>query len=174
MRRFLAIITVALALLIFSAVVANAQVTDTSGVSDSQVENIWKSDDGGSEQSVFWAIAKGIGSLLLILVLIYGMVWSIKVGMGKRAMLSPDPDEVRIISRTYLAPKKSLTLVKVFDKAILLGETESTISALTEIPGDAGWKDLLNEMDSRKAENTGFQRKLSDILRGGKKDKSDV
>ena len=70
--------------------------------------------------------------LALVIAFILGTVWLIKrfaPQFNRRGMGSGN---IKIISSTWLGPKRALFLVEVIDRVILLGMTENNINALAE------------------------------------------
>jgi flagellar biosynthetic protein FliO len=71
------------------------------------------------------------GALLLIIVIIYASVWLMKrYTTGK----SPVGGElIKIVERRHLTPKQSIYVIKVGEKHVLLGATESGINKLCDV-----------------------------------------
>lgn len=71
------------------------------------------------------------GALLLIIIIIYASVWLMKrYTVGK----SPTGGElIKIIDRRHLTPKQALYVVKVGEKHILVGATESGMNKLCDV-----------------------------------------
>lgn len=75
-------------------------------------------------------------------------------------------DYLKVLGSTFLGPKKSVCLVKVMDRILVLGVTESSITLLSEIGGDA----VLQVLESLRQKETGssskeFPRYLNSILK---------
>ncbi len=89
---------------------------------------------------------QSIGVLLLLLAALWGVVWLLrKYG---RFNFIPKPgafphDGLRLEAQLPLGPKKGLAVVRVLDKKLLLGVTESQITLLHEIE-DTYEKDSLD------------------------------
>lgn len=100
-------------------------------------------------------------SLLLVIVVIYGTIYLMRKLSGNRLAGAGSKKLVQLIEQTYLAPKKSVCLVKLADRAVLLGMTDTQINFLTEIE----WDDMPQEVH-KKAENqaVGFQSILNDAV----------
>ncbi|MCK5126313.1 MAG: flagellar biosynthetic protein FliO [candidate division Zixibacteria bacterium] len=97
-------------------------------------------------------------ALIIIICVIYGTVFMLKKLSGKRLGGGGRFKTVTVIEQTYIAPKKSVCLLKMADRAVLVGVTDNTISMLTE----CNWDDLPeeNRIQSRKSE-VGFSQLLS-------------
>lgn len=71
------------------------------------------------------------GALLLIIIIIYASVW-----LMKRYTVGKSPaggDLIKVIDRRHLTPKQAIYVVKVGDKHILVGATESGINKLCDV-----------------------------------------
>lgn len=98
-------------------------------------------------------------SLLVIIVVIYGSVFLLKKLSGQRLGGGARGKTVKIIEQTYIAPKKSVCLLKMADRAILIGITDTNINLLTE----CNW-DELPEMQKQQLQRSeqGFTQALTD------------
>jgi len=79
----------------------------------------------------FWAVLKIFFLLGVVILLIWAAVWALKklspqVASGRAGGI------VRILSTTYLGPKRAFILVEVLDRIMLVGITESDIRLLAE------------------------------------------
>ena len=97
-----------------------------------------KSDDEIIEKKSFDVmtyIGKYIAFLGLILLFIYGLVFIFRKNILKKRGLGifGNTDLVSVLSTTHIGPKRSLLLVKVHKKVILLGNSESGVSYLSEL-----------------------------------------
>ena len=85
--------------------------------------------------SVLPALIKMASALVVVIICIYGGIYLLKrFTSGKTRRRGGRLLEV--IETTYVAPKKTVSLVRVADKAVLVGVTESQISMLTELDAD--------------------------------------
>ncbi|MDP2363120.1 MAG: flagellar biosynthetic protein FliO [Ignavibacteria bacterium] len=103
----------------------------------------------------FFEILKLIFPLLLICLMLYGLLVFVKRYSFKRggnALL-----DIKVINNQMIMPKKYLSVVKVKDKLLILGVSETGITLLKEI--DADETDLTNETGQNQ--NQGF----ADILK---------
>lgn len=97
----------------------------------------------GSKKSNFNLIeyvGKFVAFLGVILLLFYGVVTMMKKGFIKKGKLGflNNTDQVSVISTTYIAPKKSLLLVKAHNQVFLVSNTDSGIHPISEIRDAAG------------------------------------
>lgn len=90
--------------------------------------------------SIMSYIGKYIAFLGLILLGIYGVVVLMKKGVLKKGKLGflNQTDMVSVLNTTYIAPKKSIVMVKVHDKTLLLGNSDSGLTFLTELNDTTG------------------------------------
>lgn len=86
------------------------------------------------------------GALILVIACIYGGLFLLKKTMGKKYSTNKSNNNLEIIETTHIAPKKTLTLVRVADKAVLVGTTENNMSVLTELD-ETKTAELLAQMD---------------------------
>jgi flagellar biosynthetic protein FliO len=116
----------------------------------------------GGETSLIGLLFRVAISLAFIVLLIWGAVWIMRrfSGMGPRSVRSDGL--VDVLGRTYIAPKKAVYILRVGDRALAVGVTESTLTPLAELD--------LEETLSACSEGLSGQEtgRLSDILGGFK------
>ncbi|MCH7886873.1 MAG: flagellar biosynthetic protein FliO [Candidatus Marinimicrobia bacterium] len=157
---FLALIIIA-----FSANALFGQIADTTSNQVKTPESEWSDSKVSGNIGFIEAMVRGIGALLLIMVLIYGFVWLLRYFMSKKSFGNPTSEYIRVVSTTYVAPKKSVALIQVYDKAVLIGITENSMNMLTELNKDSGWQDLVQETGGAKRGAGSFSRKLSKAIK---------
>ena len=81
-------------------------------------------------------ILKGLFSLSLVVVLIFGFVLFLRKFVYKRNGMPLSGELIKVINTTFIAPKKSIHLVKIMDRVIVVGVTESQMQSLAEFKGD--------------------------------------
>ncbi len=86
-------------------------------------------------------------ALVIVLASIYGGIFLLKKTMGKKYSGNRQHELLEIIETTFVAPKKSVTLLRVADKAVLIGTTETNISVLTELDS-AKTKEIMAQLES--------------------------
>ena len=96
-----------------------------------------------------------------VVALIFGTVWVLKRFAVRRWPGNMQNRPIRVLERVHLAPKKSLDVVAVGERVLLLGVTENSISFLTELSpqergqlqapatGPAPFKNVLSEAKDR-------------------------
>lgn len=93
-------------------------------------------DATGFYTSAAPSMFKIISALVIVIVAIYGGVYLLKRMMGKKYTGNRQHNVLEVIETTYVAPKKSVTLLRVADKSVLVGMSENQITVLTELDSD--------------------------------------
>ena len=141
------------------------QIADSSTIGQSATELSWNEEQEGNEVSFVGALVKGLGALLLILALIYGFVWMLRFFMNKKSFGNPTSDHIRVLSTTYIAPKKSVALLQVYEKAILIGVSENSMTTLIELNEESEWKQLIHTEQPNNGGGASFSQRLSNALK---------
>jgi flagellar biosynthetic protein FliO len=79
-----------------------------------------------------WLFFKTMGLLVVIIFLILLSVFLIKKYLFNPARGTGESGWIRVLGQTQIHPKNILTLVKVLDKVILLGSTDTSVENLAE------------------------------------------
>lgn len=108
---------------------------DTVQITQSALE---KSKDETIEKKSFDVMAyigRYIAFLGLILLFIYGLFFIFRKNFLRRGKLGilGNTELVSVLSTTHIGPKRSLLLVKVHNKVVLIGNSESGINYLSEL-----------------------------------------
>jgi flagellar biosynthetic protein FliO len=109
-------------------------------------------------------------SLLIIIGVIYISVFLMRRLSGRRTG-GGKGKTIQVIEQTFLSPKKSVCLLKLADRAVLVGITEANISLLTEMAWDELPKDFLQKATERRAGFQGFLAEAAGKLLGAKNNK---
>ncbi|MBD3297070.1 MAG: flagellar biosynthetic protein FliO [candidate division Zixibacteria bacterium] len=114
-----------------------AQADTANALTDFASESLWSS------------VGRLAIALIVVVVLIWGTLWVAKRVMSGRLMGHSD-SPVRILERCHLAPKRSVDVVSIGNRVLVLGVTEHNIGLLTELqPGDlpasSAFADALNQ-----------------------------
>ncbi len=94
-----------------------------------------------------WMLAKTVFSLLLIIALIFGLVFVMKRYFGQQLPGSMGREGFQILAKFPLQPKQSLMLVKVFERILLLGVTESSITLLAEFEPNQDIQKIISRLE---------------------------
>jgi flagellar biogenesis protein FliO len=83
---------------------------------------------------------KFVAFLGVVLLLFYGIVTLMKKGVIKKGKLGflNHTDQVSVLSQTYIAPKKSLMLIKAHNQVFLVSNTDAGIHPISEINDVSG------------------------------------
>ena len=93
-------------------------------------------------------------ALALVIGAIYVTLFLLKKGMGRGVARGTKGGLIQVIETTYLAPKRSLSVVRIGNKGALIAMSETSISFLMEIEG---LEEKLNVRTSKaQEEETGF------------------
>ncbi len=93
---------------------------------------------GATSEPAGWQVGLGvIGSLALVVVAIYGTLWGIKVFLLGKGSVRSRAGLIRIWESTHLSPNRTLHLVEVGERLLLLGATDSQVNLLAELDRDA-------------------------------------
>lgn len=117
--------------------------------------NIW------NEFSVMGFVAKFIAFMAVIIIFFYGISHFFRKGTIKKGQFGflKNMNAVSVISNTYLAPKKSLAMVRVNKQVFLLGVSDNGINMLSEIDDVA---EVLKEGE-KQVSGTNFDTELKGI-----------
>jgi len=77
------------------------------------------------------SLMRMISALVIVIACIYGGIWLLRKGMNRTG--GTVGRTLEVLETTGVAPKKTVSLIRVADKAVLIGVTESGISLLTEL-----------------------------------------
>ncbi len=83
---------------------------------------------------------KFVAFLGFVLLLFYGVITLMKKGFIKKGKLGflNNADQISVINQTYIAPKKSLMLVRAHNQVFLVSNTDTGIHPISEIRDAAG------------------------------------
>ena len=91
----------------------------------------------GFADSALPSLFKVVGALLVVVLAIYAGLFLLKRMMGKKYSGNRKNNIMEVLETTYIGPKKSISLIKVADKSVLIASTETNISLLTEMDSAA-------------------------------------
>ncbi|PWB68686.1 flagellar biosynthetic protein FliO [candidate division GN15 bacterium] len=113
------------------------------------------------------SLIKMLVALAVVIVCIYVGIFLLKKLMAKRHTGHGGNSLLEVIETAYIDPKKSLSLVRVADKSVLIGVTDNQISMLTEL--DSQHTQTVIQQTSQQRSDDGFMsmlRSASDKFRG--------
>jgi len=79
------------------------------------------------------AVLKMISALVVVIVAVYVGLYLLRRMMGRRATGALGVDALTVLQTTYVGQHKAISLVKVGNRSVLVGVTDSQISTLTEL-----------------------------------------
>ena len=107
-----------------------------------------KGGEGGlsnNSPDITASIFKMVLALGIVLSLLFAAVFLFKKFFGGKIGLAGKGQQIRVITSTYLGPKKSIAVVDVSGERIVVGVTPTHITMLTRLRNDDEFKDILNE-----------------------------
>ena len=112
-------------------VTADNQQKDIAVVNETEAtqENVLS----GYSSSIFPSMLKLVSALALVIACIYVALFLFKKLMGNKVSGNRKNNIMEVLETTYVGPKKTVSLIRVADKSVLVGTTESNISILTEL-----------------------------------------
>lgn len=105
------------------------------------------------------SIIKMLAALVVVIGCIYLAIYLLKKLMGRRYAGNRKDHLLEILETAYIDPKKSLSLVRVADRSVLIGVTDNQISMLTEL--DSEKTQTITSMAESSRQTGGF----GDMLR---------
>jgi flagellar biogenesis protein FliO len=81
----------------------------------------------------YFQIIKTLFALVLVIFVILGSLYVIKIMMRRGVGSSGDGGLVQVLATSFVGPKKAITIVKVAGEHLVLGITNSEISFLSKI-----------------------------------------
>ena len=111
---------------------------DVTAENNSRIFESLSSDNGetltaGSGTSSYSAVLKMISALVIVIACIYFSMIFIRKGLGKKFSSNRESNILEVLETTYLSPKKTVSLLRVAGKSVLIGITETQISVLAEL-----------------------------------------
>lgn len=101
--------------------------------SSKSIESVIAGSTDNWNGSLFPSVSKVLGGLLLTLVGIYLTVALLRRMMGRRRVSGRKDSTIELVETCYLAPKQSISLVRVGKRGALLAVTETGITTLLEL-----------------------------------------
>ena len=91
------------------------------------------------------SVIKMVTALGIVLSLLFAIVYLAKKYLGNRIGLTGQDQKIRVVTSTYLGPKKSIALVEVAGEKIVVGVTATHISMLTKVGREEDFGEVLKE-----------------------------
>ena len=145
--------------------------TQTAAVFDGQTNAEAQEDVPSLAGSVLPSITRIAITLCVVVAIIYLAVFLLRKLSGGRISGPGTGKTIRVIEQTYLAPKKSVCLLKLGDRAVLVGITETNINLLTELEWETLPAEALERINRRPAGFPGALNQAVGKLLSGVKNK---
>ena len=99
------------------------------------------------------SVIKMVTALGIVLSLLFAAVYLVKKYLGKKIGFTGQEQKIRVLTTTYLGPKKSIALVEVAGERIVVGITATHISMLTKVGKEKGFDEVLKEQINPESTN---------------------
>jgi flagellar protein FliO/FliZ len=110
-----------------------------------------------------WIVAKTFLSLAAVIALMIGVVFVMKKYVYGSQGSSSNTIEMKIVGTIMLQPKRSVSVLKVMNKVLIVGVTEQGIQALGEIDDEQSLQEI-SETLVRKPQSKWFARKQAAVV----------
>lgn len=114
-----------------------------------------------------------MGSLALVIGLVVAAAWGLK-RLAPRSSGMFSSETVKVLARTYLAPRQMVCLLKVPGKLLVVGSTAGGIATLAEIADPVEVERVLGsfEKSSARGASATFRNLLASVTGGGEDSRS--
>ena len=127
------------------------------------------SDSTRSSVNLFMETVKVVSALIIILILIVFVLWVLKYVLRLKGVTGITGGAIRVLEIQHIDPKKSIALVRIMDRVLIIGWTENMISGLGELSADE-----ISRLNIKEPEDTkGFGTILSRFTGKDSSDKTD-
>ena len=89
-----------------------------------------------ANESLVWPVVKMLSALAVVLLAVYLAVYALKRLNNRRHAGSAAPGSLDLMQTIYVGPHKTVSLVRVGKRSVLVGVTDQSISTLTELTAD--------------------------------------
>jgi flagellar biosynthetic protein FliO len=112
------------------------------------------------DTSMIIPLIKLIGVLMLVVACIYGFIYVLKKMMGQKFSSNKKDNLIEVLETSYIAQKKSISLVRFVDRSVLVGVYDTGITVLAELNQDETTKIMADYAVSKPV--SGFKNILKD------------
>jgi flagellar biogenesis protein FliO len=98
------------------------------------------------------SLARITGALLVVIVCIYAGLYLLKRITMRRYLANGRQHLLEVLATTCVAPKKTISLIRVADKAVLIGMSDSQISFLTELDRDQTAEIIASQSEEKETD----------------------
>ncbi len=108
------------------------------------------------------SVIKMVASLAIVLSVMFAIVFLVKKYLGRKIGLTGQDQKIKVLTSTYLGPRKSIALVEVAGEKIVVGVTAANITMLTKLGREEDFSEILDQQI--KPESTNEKVELQDEL----------
>ena len=139
---------------LFGLLMINSNEAKADNQTTTQTETVAKENPtqslslygNGESTSAIPSLFKVGAALAVVIIAIYLGLYMLKRMMGKKYSGNKKNSVLEVLETTYIGPKKSISLIRIAGKSVLVASTETQISMLTEMDSDET-KEILREID---------------------------
>lgn len=169
-RRSLAVAAIIMLVALAGLLAIYSDRAEADGRDDNEGLAAAVENESGAQQSnmpfytsALPSLARMTGALLVVIVCIYVGLYLLKRLTTKRYSGNGHQHLLEVLATTCVAPKKTVSLIRVADKAVLVGMTDSQMSVLTEL--DPGQTAEIVATQSGEKETDRFADLLNSVSR---------
>ncbi len=129
--------------------------TSSNGSADTATMALKKSGD----DSMIWSLVKLVGALILVIAGIYGFLYLLRKMMGSRLSSNRNHRMIEVLETSFIAQKKSVSLIRFAERAVLVGVTDNSMTPLAELSSDETAK-VISEIQNERT-GAGFKGMLN-------------
>ncbi len=139
--------------------VPSEQLSEEAGTGPHTAEDLPVKQDTGEAKAVLLndppgftgSVIKMVTALGIVLAFLFAVAYLVKKYLGKKIGFAGQEEKIKVVTSTYLGPKKSIALVEVAGEKIVVGVTATHISMLTKIGKDEDFGEVLKEQINPKS-----------------------
>ncbi len=121
--------------------------TPSDSGSNTSAVTLKKSDDS----SMIWSLLKLVGALAIVVAGIYGFLYLLRKMMGSQLSSNRSHRLIEVLETNFIAQKKSVSLIRFAERAILVGVTDNSMTPLAELSSDETTKVIAEIQSDRPA-----------------------
>jgi len=133
-RRMIVTVTVVLAVAVAGLTFLDVNpVRADRGATDAGLTTQASDQVALGEGNLIGALLKMLSALAIVVAVVFGSLYLLRRLMGRRQVGSRGCDALEVLQTTYVGPHKAISLVRVANRSVLVGVTDSQISMLSEL-----------------------------------------
>ncbi|MBN2227397.1 MAG: flagellar biosynthetic protein FliO [candidate division Zixibacteria bacterium] len=135
----------------------SAETLFSQDAGETAAEGVTGMADG---DSITMSLVKLILALVVVVVAIYGFLYVLRRMMGPKFAGNRNGSMIEVLETVYVAQKRSISLVRFHDRAVLVGIGDNGVQPLAEMSAEETAKAIAAHADAKPA--AGFRNVLSD------------